>query len=102
LPEFKLPYYEGLNRYNEKYWLGIYRRDERFSIKFLKEVCMLCLQTGIKEICSTPWKTIIIKNIEEKNRQDLNDLLDKYQINVRHAQNELNFQVDDNSLLHCN
>ena len=99
LPEFKLPYYEGLNRYNEKYWLGIYRRDERFSIKFLKEVCMLCLQTGIKEICSTPWKTIIIKNIEEKNRQDLNDLLDKYQINVRHAQNELNFQVDDNSLV---
>ena len=48
MPEFKLPYYEGLNRYNEKYWLGIYRRDELFSIKFLKEVCMLCLQTGIK------------------------------------------------------
>jgi hypothetical protein len=44
LPEFKLPYYEGLNRYNEKYWLGIYRRDELFSIKFLKEICMLCLQ----------------------------------------------------------
>jgi len=28
LPPFKLPYYEGLNRYNDKYWLGIYRRDE--------------------------------------------------------------------------
>ena len=39
LPAFKLPYYEGLNRYNDKYWLGIYRRDELFSIKFLKEVC---------------------------------------------------------------
>ena len=98
LPAFKLPYYEGLNRYSDKYWLGIYRRDELFSIKFLKEVCMLCLDTGINEICSTPWKTVIIKNIEEKNRADWNSLLDKYQINVRHAQNELNFQVDDNSI----
>ena len=98
LPPFKLPYYEGLNRYSTKYWLGIYRRDELFSIKFLKEVCMLCLNTGIAELCSTPWKTIIIKGIEENNRKDWNTLLDKYQINVRHAQNELNFQVDDNSL----
>jgi len=98
LPPFKLPYYEGLNRYNEKYWLGIYRRDELFSIKFLKEVCQLCLQTKIGQLCSTPWKTIIIKGIEEKNRKDWNYLLDKFQINVRHAANELNFQVDDNSI----
>ncbi len=98
LPPFKLPYYEGLNRYNEKYWLGIYRRDELFSIRFLKQVCQLCLQTKIGQLCSTPWKTIIIKGIEEKNRSDWNYLLDKYQINVRHAANELNFQVDDNSM----
>ena len=97
LPSFKLPYYEGLNRYNGKYWLGIYRRDELFSIRFLKEVCQLCLQTKIGQLCSTPWKTIIIKGIEEKNRIDWNYLLDKFQINVRHAANELNFQVDDNS-----
>ena len=31
LPQFNLPYYEGLNRYDNKYWLGIYRRDELFS-----------------------------------------------------------------------
>jgi hypothetical protein len=49
-------------------------------------------------LCSTPWKTIIIKGIEEKNRKDWNYLLDKFQINVRHAANELNFQVDDNSI----
>jgi rubredoxin len=98
LPPFKLPYYEGLNRYNDKYWLGIYRRDELFSIKFLKEVCQLCLQTKIGQLCSTPWKTIIIKSIDEKNRGDWNYLLDKFQINVRHAANELNFQVDDNSM----
>ena len=64
----------------------------------MKQVCQLCLQTKIGQLCSTPWKTIIIKGIEEKNRNDWNYLLDKYQINVRHAANELNFQVDDNSM----
>jgi hypothetical protein len=77
LPPFNLPYYEGLNRYNDKYWLGIYRRDELFSVKFLKEVCQLCLRTQIGQLCSTPWKTIIIKGILEKNRTDWNYLLDK-------------------------
>jgi rubredoxin len=86
LPAFNLPYYEGLNRYNNKFWLGIYRRDELFSINFLKELCTLCLQTKIGLICSTPWKSLIVKGIEEKD-----------QVNVRHAANELNFQVEDNS-----
>ena len=95
-PPFNLPYYEGLNRYDDKYWLGIYRRDELFSISFLKELCLLCLNTGA-QLCSTPWKTIIIKDIEEFNRNDWNNLLDKYLINLRHAANELNFQVEDNS-----
>ncbi len=43
-PPYNLPYYEGFNRYNDKYWLGIYRRDELFSIQFLKEICLLCLK----------------------------------------------------------
>lgn len=97
LPPLHLPYYEGLNKYGNKYWMGIYRRDELFSIKFLKEACLLCIETGINAICSTPWKTIIIKNIEEANRKDWNYLLDKHQINIRHAANELNFQVEDNN-----
>jgi len=97
LPPFNLPYYEGLNHYNDKYWLGIYRRDELFSISFLKEACKLCIKTGTQQLCATPWKTIIIKSIREENRKDWNDLLDKHQINLRHAANELNFQVDDNS-----
>lgn len=97
LPAFNLPYYEGLNRYNNKYWLGIYRRDELFSISFLKDLCLLCLQTKVGQVCSTPWKSLIIKGIDEKDRQLWNDLLAKHQINVRHAANELNFQVEDNS-----
>lgn len=97
LPAFNLPYYEGLNRYNNKYWLGIYRRDELFTIDFLKELCTLCLQTKIGLICSTPWKSLIVKGIEEKDRQQWNNLLARNQVNVRHAANELNFQVEDNS-----
>ncbi|MEO6720565.1 MAG: rubredoxin [Ferruginibacter sp.] len=96
LPFFNLPYYEGLNRYQDKYWLGIYRRDEMYSVNFLKELCQLCLQTKIGQLCSTPWKTVIIKNIEEKDRLYWNSLLAKHQVNVRHAANELNFQVEDN------
>lgn len=95
LPTFMLPYYEGFNRVNDKYWLGIYRRDEKFSIQFLQEVCVLCLTTKIGQMCSTPWKSIIIKGIEEKDRGLWDAILGKHQINVRHAANELNFQVED-------
>lgn len=96
LPAFNLPYYEGLNRYHDKSWLGIYRRDELFSIDFLKELCVLCLETKVGQLCSTPWKTIIIKGIQERDRQLWNSLLARHQVNVRYAANELNFQVEDN------
>jgi rubredoxin len=96
LPPFSLPYYEGFNKFHDKYWLGIYRRDELFPIHFLQDVCTLCLQTKIGQICSTPWKSIIIKGIEEKDRNLWNEVLGKHQVNVRHAANELNFQVEDN------
>lgn len=98
LPQFNLPYYEGLNRYNNKYWLGIYRRDELFSVAFLKSICRLCLDTKPVQLCCTAWKTIMIKGIEEKYKADWNLILEKYQINMRHAANELNFQVEDNSV----
>jgi hypothetical protein len=97
LSQFNLPYYEGLNRYNDKYWLGIYRRDELFSIGFLKSLCRVCIDTGQKQLCCTAWKTILIKDIEEKDKATWNLLLEKFQINMRHAANELNFQVEDNS-----
>jgi rubredoxin len=97
LPQFNLPYYEGLNRHNNKYWLGIYRRDELYPIQFLKDACRLCLDTKIGLLCSTPWKTIIVKGIEEKDKEKWSRLLEKYDINMRHAANELNFQVEDNS-----
>lgn len=95
LPAFTLPYYEGFNRVNNKWWLGIYRRDEHFSVAFLQAVCQLCLATKIGQVCSTPWKSVIIKGIEEKDRGLWDAVLGKYQVNMRHAANELNFQVED-------
>ena len=97
LPQFNLPYYEGLNRYDNKYWLGIYRRDELFSVEFLKHICQLCAETRLSQLCCTAWKTIMIKGIEERDKESWNLLLEKFQINMRHAANELNFQVEDNS-----
>lgn len=96
LAPFVLPYYEGFNKFHDKYWLGIYRRDELFPIRFLEDVCMICLSTKIGQLCSTSWKSLIIKGIEQKDRHIWDEILGKHQINVRHAANELNFQVEDN------
>ena len=99
LSSFNLPYYEGLNRYsNNKYWLGIYRRDELFSIPFLKKICQLCLDTKLGQLCCTSWKTIIIKGIGEADKNLWNALLEEFEVNMRHAANELNFQVEDNCI----
>jgi rubredoxin len=98
LSTFNLPYYEGLNRYNNKYWLGIYRRDELFSVAFLKRLCQLCLDTKLGQFCCTSWKTIVVKGIEENDKKLWNDLLEEFELNMRHAANELNFQVEDNCL----
>lgn len=95
LPAFKLPYYEGYNNYGTKSWLGIYRRDELFSTSFLKDVCRVCLETKSGELYTTSWKSIIIKSIEDKDRPLWTFILNKHRVNVRHASNELNWQVED-------
>ena len=95
LPDFYLPYYEGFNKYNNRYWLGIYRRNELFSIEFLKDLCGLCLQNRIGQVYTTPWKSILVKGIEPASRPDWGLILAKYRLNVRHAANELNWQIED-------
>jgi rubredoxin len=94
-PEFQVPYYEGFNKYNEKYWLGIYRRNEFFPVAFLKDLCNICRKTRIGQLYTTPWKSIIIKGVEPADRKLWNAALDKNRINVRHASNELNWQTED-------
>lgn len=97
LPDFSLPYYEGFNKINNQLWLGIYRRDELFPLPFLLDVCTLCLQTRIGQLYATPWKSIIIKNINPEHRKHWDAVLGRYRINVRHAANELAWQVEDHT-----
>lgn len=93
---FQLPFYEGLNKYgNNKLWLGIYRREETFSIEFLEALCNLCLKTRIGQLYVTCWKSVVVKSISQEDRKFWSTLLDKHRINVRHAANELNWQLED-------
>lgn len=95
LPSAGVPYYEGFNRSGTKHWLGIYRREELFPLDFLKDVCLLALQTKIGQLYSTPWKSLLIKGIEDQDIPGWEYLLGRYRINVRHASNELNWQTED-------
>lgn len=95
--DFSLPYYEGFNKANNQLWLGVYRRDELYPVSFLIDVCNICLSSRIGQLYTTTWKSIIIKNIDSSNRKIWDYVLGKYRINVRHAANELNWQVEDGS-----
>ena len=93
-PEATSPYYEGMNRVaGGKYWLGLYWRNNRFSISFLKAMCELCLETNIGKLSLTPWKSLIVRGIEEKDRLSWEKLLGKYGINIRHSSLELNWHI---------
>ncbi|HLZ88781.1 MAG TPA: rubredoxin, partial [Puia sp.] len=95
LPDFRLPYYEGFNRSGNKNWLGVYRREELFPLAFLKEVCLIALQTKVGQLYTTPWKSLLIKDIEDADVHQWEYILGKYRMNVRHASNELNWQIED-------
>ncbi|MBO2012527.1 rubredoxin [Hymenobacter negativus] len=95
LPAFTLPYYEGFNRAGQQLWLGIYRRDELFAVAFLKALGQVCLHTRVGQVCTTPWKSLVIKGIAPADRPRWDAVLCGHRINVRHAANELNWQVED-------
>ncbi|QRR00581.1 rubredoxin [Dyadobacter sandarakinus] len=95
LPSFSLPYYEGFNRYDARTWLGLYRRNEDFPIDFLIDVCSLCMKTRVGELCTTPWKSLVVKGIEDQHREQWSNILGKHNINVRHAASELAWQTED-------
>ncbi len=98
VPRFMLPYYEGFNRYGGRTWLGIYRRNEFFRLSFLESITQLCQDTKIGQICITPWRSLIIKGIEEQNRLKWEKILGKFDINLRHAAIELNWQHTDRAI----
>ena len=101
-PYLTFPYYEGMNRMGiDKYWLGLYWRNNKYDLSFLKEFCGFCLDNGIGKICITPWKSFVVKGIQQKNRPELERFLGQWGINVRHSQLEMNWHVpvDDTEAL---
>ncbi len=93
-PDINFPYYEGFNRIPDgKYWLGLYWRNNKFDIRFLKALCQRCIETDVGKISLTPWKSFIVKGIEEKHRIGWEKLLGRYGINMRHSSLELNWHI---------
>lgn len=102
VPYLTFPYYEGMNRMGlDQYWLGLYWRNNRYDLNFLKELCGFCLDNSIGKICITPWKSFIIKGIKSQSRPQLERLLGQWGINIRHSQLEMNWHlpVDDQDAL---
>ena len=88
------PYYEGMNRIgNDKYWLGLYWRNNKYDLDFLKEMCDLCSQSKIGKISITPWKSFIVKGIPIETKLYWEKFLGRKGINVRHSMLELNWHL---------
>lgn len=98
IPFYPFPYYEGMNRMGlDQYWLGLYWRDNKYNLKFLKALCDLCLACKVGKICITPWKSLVVKGIPAKHKITWEKFLGKNGINIRHSSLELNWHlpVDD-------
>ncbi|MCX2679200.1 rubredoxin [Galbibacter sp. EGI 63066] len=94
VPFHPFPYYEGMNKIGlDKYWLGLYWRNNEYDLDFLKAMCDLCAECKIGKVCITPWKSFIIKGIQAEFKLKWEKFLGKRGINVRHSMLELNWHL---------
>ncbi|APZ44926.1 rubredoxin [Polaribacter reichenbachii] len=94
VPFYPFPYFEGMNKIgSDKYWLGLYWRNNKYDISFLKEMCELCSENKIGKISITPWKSFIVKGIPRESKLIWEKFLGKRGINVRHSMLELNWHL---------
>ncbi len=94
LPETHFPYYEGIHRQaDEKYWLGLYWRNNQYKIETLKAIMERCIETEVGKVTLTPWKSFVIKGILEKDRLGWEKLMGKFGMNLRHSALELNWHL---------
>ena len=94
VPFYPFPYFEGMNKIGmDKYWLGLYWRNNKYDISFLKDMCELCSENKIGKISITPWKSFIVKGIPRESKLVWEKFLGKRGINVRHSMLELNWHI---------
>lgn len=98
VPFYPFPYYEGMNRFGDQYWLGLYWRNNKYDLSFLKALCDLCAENKIGKVSITPWKSFIVKGIPVEAKLQWEKLLGKFGINVRHSMLEMNWHVPVNDL----
>ena len=98
VPFYPFPYYEGMNRIgSDRYWLGLYWRNNKYDLSFLKAMCELCAENKIGKISITPWKSFIVKGIPITAKLQWEKFLGKFGINVRHSLLELNWHLPVNN-----
>lgn len=94
LPEINFPYYEGINRISDdKYWLGLYWRNNEYNISIMKAIVEKAIETNIGKVSFTPWKSLVIKGIFEKDRMGWEQLMGRFGMNLRHSALELNWHL---------
>lgn len=94
LPDTNFPYYEGINRISDgKYWLGLYWRNNQYDIATMKAIVEKAIETNIGKISLTPWKSLVIKGIFEKERMSWEKLMGRFGMNLRHSALELNWHL---------
>lgn len=94
IPFRPFPYYEGIHQMNDgRFWIGLYWRNNRYNVAFLKALCNFCAEHQISRVCITSWKSIIIKYIKSESRLELERLLGRFGINIQHSSLELNWHV---------
>jgi rubredoxin len=94
VPYEPFPYYEGMNKMGiNRYWLGLYWRNNKYDLNFLKDFSDFCLDHKIGKMCITSWKSFIVKGIYKEDHLTLEKFLGKRGINVRHSSLEMNWHI---------
>jgi rubredoxin len=94
-PRYRFSYYEGMNRYENKFWLGMYRRKERIATAAIRKIAKLLQITNAGNLYLTPWKSLLIKNIKEEDRIKWEMFLGENGFNLRHSCTDLIWKLPD-------
>ncbi|MFN8347608.1 MAG: hypothetical protein U0X91_21570 [Spirosomataceae bacterium] len=89
------PHHEGIYRYNDRYWIGLYQRENEFEAFFLEALCRLCIDTKIGRLYPTPFKTFLIRDIPKETIYQWEKLLGLWGIHSHYSSLELNWQLPD-------
>ncbi len=89
------PYYEGINPMlnGDNLWAGFYWKNNAYDITFLESIARLCLKTNVQNVCITPWKSFLVKNIKKEDVLKWQQIIGQYGINMRHSSFELNWHL---------